>query len=249
MNKSAVVGLTSTIIVSVAVVISAGLFSGAWVRSHSGADTVNVVGSAMMPIDSDLIIWTGTVSANAPDLLTAYKDIKSGTTQVQKYLKSKGIPEGDVTTGSIQSNPLTENVETSEGGTKHTFSKIIGYQLTQQVKVRSTNVALVGEVSTQVTDLLASGVNFQSDPPQYLYTKLGSAKIDILAKAAADAMNRAKAMAESTHAHLGQVRSISVQPLQICPRDNVDISSEGQNDTTALHKTIMGIVRIRVAVG
>lgn len=248
MNKPSAISLVSTIIVSLAVVTAAGMLSKAWVRSHSSKDVVSIVGSASMPIDSDLIIWTGTVSATAPDMLTAYKEVKDGVKQVETYLKGKGIKADEITAGAIQTFPQTENVVTTVGDSKQTYSKTIGYQMQQVVKVRSSDVALVGSVSSQVTDLLASGVNFQSDPPQYLYTKLGSAKVDILAKAAADAMNRAQAMASSTHAKLGNVRSIKAEPLQIFPQDNIDISSEGQNDTSALHKTIMGIVRLSFSI-
>lgn len=248
MNKVPVVGLISTIIISFAVVISAEIIGTSGVRAKSGGDVISVTGSATMPITSDLIIWTGTVTASDPSLLSAYKSVKAGTAEVIDYLKKNGVTAAEISTASIQTNPQTENVVTASNGQRRSFQQTIGYQLTQQIKVRSLNVDLINNVSRNVTDLLSSGINFQSDPPQFLYTKANEAKIEILSKATADARNRALHMAESAKANLGTVRSMKMEPLQITPRDSTQLAYDGANDTTTKDKSITAIVKVTFGV-
>ncbi len=248
MNKAPAIGLVSTLIISISVVLAAEIVGSSAVRAKSGNDVISVTGSATMPIKSDLIIWTGTVTGQSPTMFAAYQQVKSGTAQVIGYLKKNGVDPADISTAAIQTNPQTENVVTASKGQRQSFQQTIGYILTQQVTVRSKNVDLVNKVSRNVTDLLSSGINFQSNPPEFLYTKVDKAKIEILSKATADARNRAVHMAQSAGARLGTVRSMRMEPLQITPRDSTQLSYDGAYDTTTRNKSITAIVKVKFGV-
>jgi len=253
MDQSSPVGLIKVVIIGTAVVWSAYVIGESVVRFKTSQQLVEVTGSAAMPITSDLIIWTGSVNQESPTLSLAYTGIKSQVKSVVAYLQKQGIDASDISTSAITTTPLYEplpksNSSDNSDSSRVSYRKLVAYDLQEQVEVRSTNVMLVDKVSREVTDLLSSGINFSGQAPQYLYTKLGEAKVEILAKAAADARRRADTLSKNAGANLGVVRYIRANPLQITPRDDTNVSSEGQNDTTSLYKTITAIVDIGVSV-
>lgn len=252
-SRGSIIGLIGIIIISGAVVWSSSVLARGAVRFKTATEVVRVVGSASMPITSDLVIWTGTVTHQAPDLVSAYKGLKGDVSKVVTYLEKQGVDPKEISTKAIITSglyaqaPLNPN-NNGNSSSRLTYRKLVAYQLTEDVQVRSHNVQLISKLSRQVTDLLASGVNFQSNPPSYIYTKIGEAKIQILQKAAADARNRAETLAKSAGATLGQVRYIHMTPLDISPRDSVDLSGDGEYDTSSLNKTITAVVNMGVSL-
>jgi hypothetical protein len=242
-------GLASAVVISAGVVWSMAMLSGAIVRSRGADEMIRVTGSARKPIRSDFILWTGTVSYNAPTVAEAFTKLKAGTTETVAYLKSKGVADNEIVTNAIVTVPLTENVRRPDGAGGYSDRSVTtGYQLSQQVEVRSSKVDEVDRISREVTDLISRGIPFQSDRPQYIYTKLSEVKVEILAEAAADARRRAEEIAKSSGARLGGVRFARMSPLQITPLYSTEVSSEGQNDTTSIDKAITAIVTMGVGL-
>ncbi len=118
----------------------------------------------------------------------------------------------------------------------------------QQLEVRSPDVDKVAIVSRQVTELINQGILLESMEPEYLYTKLGDLKIEMLAEAAKDAKARAGQIASSTGDHIGKVRAAHMGILQITPTDSTQVSDSGMNDTTSLEKDITAVVNISFAI-
>jgi hypothetical protein len=58
--------------------------------------------------------------------------------------------------------------------------------------VDSRDIDKIEKVSREVTELIETGIEFNSSPPSYYYTKLSELKVDLLAKASADARQRAE---------------------------------------------------------
>ncbi len=82
----------------------------------------------------------------------------------------------------------------------------------------------------------------QSEPPRYLYTKLGDLKIEMLAEATKDATARARQIADNSGAKLGAVREARMGVMQINPAHSTEVSDSGNNDTTSLEKEITAVV-------
>jgi uncharacterized protein len=82
----------------------------------------------------------------------------------------------------------------------------------------------------------------ESDPPQYLYTKLADLKIEMLAEATKDASTRAKQIAENSGCKLGAVRDARMGVMQINPLHSTSVSDAGNNDTTSMEKEITAVV-------
>lgn len=232
-----------------AVVLAIGLVVattiGGWffVKGKRGDQTITVTGSARKRITSDLVVWRSAISYQAPTLSEAYRLLSEAVPRVKAYMVSKGIAENQITVSSISSQTLhgrnSDGIETSD---------ITGYTLRQELWVRSTEVEKIGQIAREATELINQGILLESMAPEYLYTKLGDLKIEMLAEAAKDAKRRAEQIAQSTDSSIGTVRTARMGVLQITAADSTDVSDSGMNDTSSLEKDITAVVNIGFAV-
>jgi hypothetical protein len=227
----------------IAIVISSMIGAWALVRVKNHDQTITVTGSARKRIKSDLVIWRTSVTDQSPQLSDAYKALSSSVPRVKAYLESKGIPDNEITISSITTTTLKSRTTDGEDS-----GRVVGYQLSQELEVRSTDVDKITKISRDVTELINQGILLESKPPEYHYTKLGDLKIEMLADAAKDAKNRAQQVAQSTGSAVGSIRSAKMGVLQITPADSNEVSGEGMNDTTSLEKDITAVVNIGFAV-
>ncbi|HEV2913621.1 MAG TPA: SIMPL domain-containing protein [Pyrinomonadaceae bacterium] len=228
---------------AVALVLSS--IVGAWAYTHAknGEQTITVTGSARKRIKSDLVIWRAGVSYQASQLSEAYKALTDNVPKVKQYLISKGVQEDQITISSISSTTLHEkNSDGEETG------EITGYSLRQELMVRSNDVDKIEKLAREATELINQGILLESNPPEYLYTKLGDLKIEMLAEAAKDAKVRAQQIASSTGSSIGSVRTARMGVMQITPADSNDVSDSGMNDTSSLEKDITAVVNVGFAV-
>jgi hypothetical protein len=67
----------------------------------------------------------------------------------------------------------------------------------QTVTIQSGDVDKIDKISREATELIESGIEFNSPPPSFYNTKLSEVKMDLLARASADAKQRAEAIAKN----------------------------------------------------
>jgi hypothetical protein len=228
---------------AVALVLSS--IVGAWAYTHAknGDQVITVTGSARKRIKSDLVVWRAGVSYQAPQLSEAYKALSDNVPKVKQYLISKGVAENQITISSISSTTMhAKNSDGEETG------EITGYSLRQELMVRSNDVDKIDKLAREATELINQGILLESNPPEYLYTKLGDLKIEMLAEAAKDAKVRAQQIASSTGSSIGSVRTARMGVMQITPADSNDVSDSGMNDTSSLEKDITAVVNVGFAV-
>jgi hypothetical protein len=228
---------------AVALVLSS--IVGAWAYTHAknGEQVITVTGSARKRIKSDLVVWRAGVSYQATELSDAYKALSENVPKVKQYLISKGVAENQITISSISSTTLHQkNSDGEETG------EITGYSLRQELMVRSNDVDKIERLAREATELINQGILLESNPPEYLYTKLGDLKIEMLAEAAKDAKVRAQQIASSTGSQIGSVRTARMGVMQITPADSNDVSDSGMNDTSSLEKDITAVVNVGFAV-
>jgi len=248
MEKPGVFGFASAVVIGGAVVWAMSMLSGAIVRSRGADEMIRVTGSARKEIRSDFIIWSGRVAYRAPDIPTAYKLVKDGIQKSTKFLTDKGVDPAQIVTSSVTTSPVYETVRRNQDGYTVDSQQISGYELSQTLEVRSNEVEKVDKLSREVTDLISTGVNFESYPPKFLYTKISEVKVEILAEAAKDARRRAEEIAKSSGTSLSDVRFARMSPLQITPLYSTEVTYDGQNDTTAVDKAITAIVTMGFGV-
>ncbi|MHC1720031.1 MAG: SIMPL domain-containing protein [Clostridiaceae bacterium] len=234
--KSEAVWVTA-IIIAVAIFASASVFTYGFFKSRVVPNTITVTGSAKKQIKSDYVIWRATVSRQAANISDTYKLLQGDMDKVKKYLADNGLAEKDYTISSVST--YTINTILPNG----TYSNNIeAYRLSQEIEIRSYNVDKVTVLSRESTKLIQDGVELQSMPPSYYYTKIADLKVDMLALATKDAKLRAEKIAENSSSALGKLKSAKMGVFQITPVNSEEISDYGINDTSSIDKQIMAVV-------
>lgn len=233
----------STLIIAAAVVLSVLLVSNAYKYKFKAQENVSVVGLAEVDFTSDLIVWEGSFSRKSVDLKDAYAALKQDENDISGYLRAKGIPDSAVIFSSVDIVKDYRNNYDKEGNI--TGSVFNGYTLTQSVKIESRDIDKVEKLSREVTGLIEKGIELNSSAPLYFYTRLADLKMDLLAKASADAKARAETIAKSVGSSLGKVQRANMGVFQITGKNkNEDFSYGGSFNTVDKYKTASVTIRM-----
>lgn len=233
----------SSIWVWVAAIVAFGLIVSTYLaitgynKSRPTYGIITVTGSAKKQIKSDFAVWNGTFSVHAKALSDAYNAIKDNQAVVKKYLTGKGVPSSEISFTSI-----TTTINYVKNYQGYNTNDIDSYTLSQNVEIKSSDVDKVSVLARESTELIDKGIEFQSNSPQYFYTKLADAKIDMLALASKDARTRAEQVAENSGTKITGVKSAKMGVFQITPLYSNDVSDYGINDTTSIDKEIMAVM-------
>jgi hypothetical protein len=195
-----------------------------------------VTGLAERDFVSDLIVWNGSYSRKSMDLKGAYASLKQDENLIRQYLNRKGILNGEMVFSSVMINKEFSNSMDMNGNSRG--QEFTGYNLIQSVRVESKDVNKVEKISREVTELIESSIEFNSSPPLYYYSKLRDIKIDLLAKASADAKARAETIAKNSGSSLGELKKANMGIFQITGKNsNEDYSYGGTFNTGDKNKT------------
>ena len=209
----------------------------------ASAEVINVTGSAEKKIVSDYAVWTASFSARDPQLKDAFVKVKEDTAKVRAYLASKRVKEDELIVSQVTT------VITYKKNEKGADTNVIEtYLVDQGIEVRSADTKKVTAVSRESTELIEQGIQFVSDAPRYLYTKLSELKLDMLAAASADAKERAVRIASASGNKVGRIRSANMGVFQITPVNSNDVSAWGENDTSSLEKKVFAVVHADFAI-
>ncbi|MEQ1555121.1 MAG: SIMPL domain-containing protein [Ferruginibacter sp.] len=227
---------TTVAIVAFAAIISFWILGNAYKYKFKAAETISVTGLAEKDFVSDQIVWTGNYSRKMMDLKDAYTYLKEDEVKIKTYLKGKGIAENEMVFSAVNiDKDFTTKYD--ENG-RQTGSEFTGYNLKQNVTVDSKDINKVEKISREVTELIQSGIEFNSSSPSYYYTKLSELKIDLLAKASADAKQRAETIAKNSGSGLGKIKKATMGVFQITGKNsNEDYSYGGALNTSSKNKT------------
>ena len=241
------------VILALGFVIGAMIMSGTWKKVASSNVNITVTGSASKQIKSDLGIWEGSFSNEAPTLQEAYAKLKETNTKVKNYLVSFGFPEDKIVFSSINTNTQYEGKKSNPydiygGGMNNQSGKITGYSLSQGVSIESPDVDKINLLSRTVTELINQGITINSQSPKFMYTKLGDLKIEMIGLASQDAKTRAEQIAKATGNSVGDVRSSKTGVMQVNAKNSTEVSDYGMNDMSSLEKTITAVVNVSFSI-
>lgn len=226
----------NTLIIALAVVVAAFLFSDAFRNRNQSADTISVTGLGKKDFVSDLIVWSGSFSKKSMILKDAYAALDADREKIKGYLLSKGIQENEIVFSAVNFNKDFDYIYNENGSTKQQI--FTGFNLTQTVTVQSKEVNRIEDISRQSSELINSGVEFYSNPPEYYYTKLAELKIKMIAEATKDARARAESIAKNAGADLGNLKKSDMGVFQITGQNSSeDFSYGGSFNTTSKNKT------------
>ena len=237
------------LILAVGAAVCAWILAGTFLRARRNDDMIRVVGSARKAIHSDFIIWSGSITEQAPTVAQGYTGLKAKMAIVKSYLRNKGIPLSEIEPSAISVETLYVKPRRAPNGMiiedgENTLRPVAGYRLSQSLEISSHRVDLVERISRQSTELISKGVVLQSQAPMYLYTKMSEIKVAMQAQAAKDARNRAEQIAQNAGCRLGEVRFARMQVPSITPLYSSSEDDGGVDDTASLDKKITAIVVI-----
>jgi uncharacterized protein len=236
-NKKPFGNIIIATILVIGVIISSLIVTNGLVEIKSSRSSIVVTGSAKKQITSDLIVWDGIFNTKSQVLQDAYTTLEGNRTKVEEYLIKKGVAKEDLVFSSITT---TINYVMNDYGAM--TNVIDSYDLSQTVTISSDEIDKITEISRNATELLNEGVAFQSEAPQYIYTKLADIKVTMLAEATKDARKRAEMMAENAGSKLGSLTHADMGVMQITPLYSNDVTDYGISDTTSLEKEITAVV-------
>lgn len=231
--------LASVLIISVAVVLSAYLFSSAFKNRNINNDTISVTGLGSKDFVSDLIVWSGSFTKKSMVLKDAYAELDRDREIIRSYLTAKGLGTADIVFSAVTINKDYRFTYDANGNSREQI--FTGFQLTQNVTVESKDVDKVEAISREVSELINSGVEFYSNPPQYYYTKLATLKIEMIAQATRDANTRAKSIAENAGSSLGKLKKSDLGVFQIIAQNSSEEYSWGGSFNTVSKKKTANI--------
>lgn len=218
-------------------VFSSMLATATWLKVKN-SQFITVKGSTRKNVTSDLIVWQGSFQVQAPALLDAEHEIQSNRAKVQTFLGAAGVTNAAFQPILIEQ--VLADVSDNANGEHIQQQRTVGYRLTEKVRVESTDVIPLAKLDS--TPLVADGVLFTADPPQFLYTRAAEEKIEMLADATKDARARAEQIAGQGGRVIADLHDADMGVFQITPLHANDTSSEGENDTTSQDKTITAVV-------
>lgn len=227
----------TAVVLSLGLIISSLVATWGFMRVKAAGNTITVTGSAKKKIVSDFGVWTGAFTVRVSDLKSGYARLKSSEAVVKKYLVDRGIPEDKIEFSSINTGILYKM-----GPNGQYTNEIDSYTLSEEVKVELQDVQKIKKLALEATDLINLGIEFQSYPPQYFYTKLPELKVKMLSLATEDAKRRAEEIAGNAGSRIGALRSARMGVFQITPLYSNEISDYGINDTSSLEKEITAVV-------
>lgn len=237
----------STTIIALGAIVCFWLIGNAYKYKFKAGETISVTGLAEKNFVSDQIVWNGNYNRKAMDLKTAYTQLKTDENTIRNYLKSKGVTDAEMVFSSVSIEKEFDTKYDENG--KQIGSIFTGYKLTQYVTVDSKDIEKVEKISREVTELIESGIEFNSSAPSYYYSRLSELKVDLLAKASADAKERAATIAKNSGSSLGKIRKATMGVFQITGQNsNEDYSYGGTFNTSSRSKTASITIRIDYAV-
>jgi len=236
-------GLLAGLFLAAGLAFASLTLASAWTRIAEN-NTINVTGSARKNIRSDLVIWRASFSAEAPTLIEAQQKLRADYAKVASFFKTRGF-EGFIAS-PVQIRELVAKQRNEEDDTVTNVR--IGYRLTHAIEVRSEDVERLPRLASDSSELLQQDVAFESGGFEFIYTKAGEAKVEMMAEATQDARDRAEKIAASGGSKVRALRSAKMGVVQINPLYSSATSWEGNNDTSAVDKTITATVSATFAL-
>ncbi|MPT35124.1 MAG: DUF541 domain-containing protein, partial [Flavobacterium sp.] len=125
----------NSLIIGIAVVLAAFLFSNAFKNRNQSNDTISVTGLGKKDFVSDLIVWSSSFSKKNMNLKEAYAALDKDREIIKSYLISKGIPESNIVFSAVNINKDFEYTYDGNGNTRQQI--FTGFSLSQNVQIES----------------------------------------------------------------------------------------------------------------
>lgn len=235
-RRKAITIIISAIILAVA--LGGGLMKVGSGFAARTTDGITVTGSAKVAATADNVVWTLNVQESSPRVADAVSRVDSSVNALTKYLTDGGVPAKTIVFGSVSTYSNPEYINGNPTG------RILAYNASRDVTVRSKNVHLIANLSQGIGKLLQTGVNVNNYGPQYYISTLPTLRPQLLQDAMKDAQVRAMALTKAVGGTIGSVLSVRSGPFQVTTPDSTMTSDAGAYDTSTIEKTVTATVSV-----
>lgn len=192
-----------------AAIVAAGVAAGGWlagqglVESRLGHRTVVVKGFSERIVKADIGFLPVRFNAVGPDLATTRALLEQSEQAVFRYLQDKGFSPADweVTNVKVEDRATAYNAVNTQRPNR--------FVLTEDLLVRSKDVAKLEEASRNISDLIRDGVVLTSDQynsgATFVFTGLNDLKPEMLTEATKRAREAAEQFARESGARVGAI--------------------------------------------
>ncbi len=243
--KNPLIGLA--VILGLSLIVATFVVANAFYKVKALSNVISVTGSAEKVVTSDTAKWSSSFSR-----IVGTSGLKDGSAQlandlqlVKTYFADKGITDKEMTVNPVS---VTSNCQSSsdiiwdKDGQK--CSRVIGYTLSQSILIESADVEKVTKLAQEASNvLIGKGLVFNSQNIEYYFNKLADVRVEMVSEATKNAQLRAKQIAESTGAAIGNLQAASLGVFQVAAPNSTDVSDYGVYDTASIQKKVSATVR------
>jgi hypothetical protein len=234
-------GVLAGLFLAAGLCLASLILANAWTRLYE-SQVITITGSARRNVTSDLVIWRAHFAVQADTLIDAEQRLKEDRAKVEGWLRLNG--QRDYQLRPVQISEVRSRPERDD----EAITKLLGYRISQAVEITSNKIDQMPRIASDSTALLEEGVAFVSDQIDFIYTKAGDAKIELMAEATKDARARAEQIAAQGGRTIKELRSARMGVVQINPLYSTATSWEGNNDSSSPEKTITTTVNATFAL-
>ena len=209
------------------------VFTSTWLRINE-TQMIHVTGSSRRDVRSDLVVWNAVLQVESKTLAEAYANFRTDSEKLQAFLAARGHTKFELS--PVQVRDLTKRK--NDDLIVDEVPERTGFLLLQGLQLSSADVEGIPKLAAECLTLMADGVVVQTGSIQFIYTKAGETKVQMMAEATADARNRANEIATRGGRTIRELRTARVGVVQINPLYSTTTSAEGNNDQGSLEKTI-----------
>lgn len=229
--------------IALALVVSAYLIS-IGIRHFQGGDpVVRVTGLSERHITSDLIILPIRITTLDKDQAKAYQALQSAKNKAMAFLQAQGLGTDEVSASSVA---ITKDEAHHYNRSTYAYESTTfnGYNLSMELTIRSSKVAVVEKISSTISELISAGVSLSVRDARYYYTKLNELKSEMIKEASSDAHARAQLIAEGGKKKLGDLKGTTLGVFQVVGLyEDEAYSWGGSFNTKSKEKTISVTVK------
>ena len=227
------------LLIAVGAILSTSILANAVVEFQKLQNqTIRVTGSASQNIISDFASLTIRFTARATDLKSGYAKMDNDAKNIKEFLISNGLEEDKIIISPIYNYEYYKRVGA------YTSNEIEGYNVSCNIKVSSSDVAKITNVSKKINELVNKNINISSSDVQYFVSNIDDLKIKMVGEATKNARERAESMVAGTKGKIGSMNSAKMGVFQIVPVNSTDVSDYGINDTSSIEKKIVSTVNV-----
>ncbi|WP_436516941.1 SIMPL domain-containing protein [Ekhidna sp. To15] len=198
--------LPSTIILSIAIVISGYFIGQTYVAGKKLDRTVTVKGLAEREVEADIATWPLQLTVSGNDLGQLQQTLEKQTKVLQDFFASLDFTDAELTVGAptIQDNRALLYGGQSAYNQDRYIAKV-------DFNLRTTKLDKMSQAMYRIPSIIGQGLVIGSkntwQPVQYLYTKLNEIKPGMIEEATKNAREAAEKFARDSGSKVGKIKT------------------------------------------